>query len=175
MKMLLHEASGCCTTNEPPSPWKILAQSDAIPIDIQAFDHSMPHISSVQLFFIFTGRPLTLGIDLIKLCSTISLFRPRTRSLGNAPPLRAMGAKFGAMGDFAPTPQSYGGILRPPLRAMGDFAPTPGILPPPLIFCPHLSEPWGIMPPTRLSYGGFCPNDPHPTDCRGPGGSNSQA
>ena len=100
------------------------------------FGHSMPHIASVQVFFlIFTGRPLTFGIDLIELCSTFSLFRPRTSSL--QPWKRPISR---AMGGFAPIPQSYGGILRPPLGFWilpipWDFAHTTQVLPSQL--CPQ--------------------------------------
>ena len=93
--------------------------------------------------FHFCRHAKTFGIDFDRARNTISLFRPHTRSLGNAPYLQLWG------------------ILLPPLRAMPSE--LRGILPPPLRAMP--SELRGILPPpselSPQSYGGFCP---HPSE-----------
>jgi len=113
------------------------------------FGHSMPHIASVQVFFFnFYRQAFDIWHRLDRALQHLLSFSATHQQHWKRPISRAMG-------DFAPTPQRYGGILRPPLGFCpypGIFAHTlgfcayPGILPMPLRFCPHPSELWGILP-----------------------------
>jgi len=111
----------------------------------------MPHISSVQLFFIFTGRPFAIGID---------FDRPLRHSFGHAHAALAQSYGLRAMWDFAPhpselCPQSYA------LRAMpSELCPQSyALIAMPSELCPHCyalrAMPSGLCP---QGYGGFRPH-----------------
>ena len=110
------------------------------------FGHSMPHIASVQVFFFnFYRQAFDIWHRLDRALQHLLSFSATHQQHWKRPISRAMG-------DFAPTPQRYGGILRPPLGFCPypwDFCPYPGILRLPWDFA-HAPQ---VLPPPLRAVG----------------------